>query len=113
MSVTRKAPKRKISSLRLSASLPTVQEPDPPQALAPELDQFKFRLVARDGRHYFKAVKFDTPNLNAGERQQVLEFFEGRSLESITRKTLKAGLGALPSWTMLIALLDQMRQVVE
>lgn len=50
---------------------------------APYQDYFKFRLECRREGHLFRNVRFDLPGLETGERQAVVDFFEGRMLEEL------------------------------
>ena len=71
----------------------------PPHELpfeASDVDQFKFRVVQRDGRHFFKDVRFSLPNGKENEIRAVIDFFNGQYLELLTPEMIEAFLGHHP-----------------
>ena len=79
---------------------------------APEMDQLNFRIVARDGKHFFKNVRFKPPHFNVPFEQSVLDFFEGRCLESIGPRVLDAALGPSPFLPRLRRFVNDLREIV-
>ncbi len=87
-------------------------EPPPtiPSAHPPSVDQLKFRLITRRGKHYFKDVRFK--GALTLESITVIKFLEGRCLETLTHRTLQTGLGHLGLVPHLENLLKDLRQVL-
>lgn len=89
-----------------------VQEPRQPEGLAQAIDQFKFRIQQHQGRHYFTSVTFTDPHVEPAVRQQVVDFFEGRALESLTPEYVTSGLKDFPQLPRLLALVEEMQQLL-
>lgn len=77
-----------------------------------DVDQFKFRLVDRDGRHYFTDVRFTPPNGQAEDVAAVVDFFEGQCLNTLEAKTIGAFLAPLAIVPRLCALVEELQQVL-
>ncbi|MCW8131381.1 MAG: hypothetical protein KIS92_13615 [Planctomycetota bacterium] len=76
------------------------------------MDQFKFRIVAKNGKHYFTDVRFTPPNGRELDISTVVGFFEGQCLESLTPKSITAFLEPLPIVPRLCSLVDELQQVL-
>jgi len=63
---------------------------------ASDVDQFKFRIVSRDGRHFFQEVRFRPPHGKEEDIRAVVDFFEGQCLEILTPEMIEAFLGQHP-----------------
>ncbi|MCK6472810.1 MAG: hypothetical protein L6R28_13790 [Planctomycetes bacterium] len=88
------------------------QEPRQPEGLAQPFDHFKFRIQQHQGRHYFTNVTFSDPHIEPAMRQQVVDFFEGRSLETLTKEYVTAGLRDFPQLPRLLALVEEMHELL-
>ncbi len=76
-----------------------------------DLDHFKFRIVRRRGKHYFKDVRFRPPKASNGDRE-IVEFFEGKCIENISLKELTETLGNSPILPRIHALVTELRKVL-
>lgn len=85
------------------------QEPRQPEGLAQPLDHFKFRMQQHQGRHYFTDVTFTDTHVEPTERKRLVDFFEGRSLESLTPEYLTEGLKDFPQLPRLLALVEELK----
>ena len=77
-----------------------------------DVDQFKFRIVARNGKHFFTEVRFTPPNGREDDIKTVVNFFEGQCLEVLDEKTIAAFLAPHPIVPRLWALVDELQQVL-
>jgi hypothetical protein len=109
---TRSSPSpRDALSAEDSALVPTpVLQSQASHSHAPAVDQLKFRIVARRGKHYFQDVRFKG-SLTL-EAITVIKFLEGRCLESLSSRTLQNGLGHIGIVPHLESLLKDLRQVL-
>jgi hypothetical protein len=76
----------------------------------PSVDQLKFRLITRRGKHYFKDVRFK--GALTLESITVIKFLEGRCLETLNAHALENSLGHLGLVSHLDTLLKDLRQVL-
>ena len=76
-----------------------------------EIDHFKFRIESREGRHFFKHVRFTAPHYNTAEEHTIVKFFEGRCLESITLEALATALFPIAMLPRLQDLIGELREV--
>ena len=79
--------------------------------LPTDLDQFKFKLAERDGKHFFEKVRYNTPNVAESDRKTVIGYFEGRCLESITNTALRSKLKGHSMLPMFEQLVSGLRQI--
>ena len=82
------------------------------QLRSQDLDQFKFRIVFRSNGHYFKNVRFNTPNLSKEDAQRVILFFEGRNLEALASQEMEVNLQGVPLLPQLKALVLDLQTVI-
>ncbi|MBI3828335.1 MAG: hypothetical protein HY291_02390 [Planctomycetes bacterium] len=76
------------------------------------MDQFKFRIVSKHGKHYFTDVRFTPPNGREEDIKTVVNFFEGQCLEGLDQRTLAAFLSPLSIVPRIWSLVDELQQVL-
>lgn len=116
MGIQRRSSRKRANSSRTSvAELPELHIAKIPEVknatVSADLDQFKFKMKERDGRHYFENVRYNTHNVSAEVRQTVINFFDGRCLESITPSLLRSKLKTVEALPMFEQLVSGLRQI--
>ncbi len=76
------------------------------------MDQFKFRIVERNGLHFFKDVRFNAPHVNKDSTGAIVEFFEGRNLESLSDDIMDTVLGPVVVLAELKELVAELQTVL-
>ena len=79
---------------------------------SPLTDGLKFRIVLRGHKHYFKDVRFKCDKVSDVDRSAVIEFFEGRCLENLSRESLAACFGRTPLLSSLQDLIADLQHVL-
>lgn len=116
MGIQRKPSRKRGNTARtLVADIPELHIAKIPEVknatVSSDLDQFKFKMVEREGKHYFQNVRYNTHAVPAATREQVIQFFDGRCLESITPTLLKSKLKSVEALPMFEQLVSGLRQI--
>jgi hypothetical protein len=77
-----------------------------------ELDQLRFRVVEENGRHVFRNVHLDNPDIPESERSALVRFLEGRCLEDLNPGTLAKVIGPTPVLPLAVRLIKDLKALL-
>ena len=75
-------------------------------------DHLKFKLVARNGQHFFTNVRVSGPKVSAEQQRALLSLLNDGSLEDLSEARVYSALGETTMAAELLALTSELRAVL-